>query len=82
MAAQQPWGVDMGGGFRVMEAQRMYIQWLRNHLPAIAYIINFYVLLIAKSGASLQCFCNCCCTDMHMVQFWGAEPPKLYDKGG
>ena len=37
-AAQRPWEWVREGGFRLKEAQRMYIQgsgWLRIHLPAI-----------------------------------------------
>ena len=37
------------------------VQWLRDHSPAKTIS---YVLLIGTSGANLQCYCNCCGTNM------------------
>ena len=54
--------------FRGLSPPKMYrvclVPRLFFRLDGLVYtrLQKIYALLIAKSGASLQCYCNCCCT--------------------
>ena len=91
-AVQRPLGVDEGGGFRVMEAWRMYngsgityIYSLNNYMrclqlnPEQIYSVNVALICsLAPSCPQLHTWRR----GTHGTILGEAEPPKLYDKGG